>query len=241
MADVVIITVHNRPWYLRQTLEAWRQVRGVRDWIFVFGIEPTDQKLVNLKLIQEFAEWGMEVRVQENPEKFGVLLNPMVTAENAFTSLSSGFTVFGEEDVEPAADVLEYMEWCRDQYRRDQSVLAACAWTDGPGGPEEAVFRRRWFAPWIWGTWRDRWLETLAPTWDADYSSQDHRGPGGWDCNIGLRLVHDLSKDVLFPAQARAKHIGKWAGVHQDPNRFDSELVPTDYVWEREPVKWREV
>ena len=102
--------------------------------------------------------------------------------------------------------------------------------------PEAAriqVHRRRWFSPWGWATWRDRWdqfggaLRVLKYPWDVFLTIAFARSP--------IRMF----REEIFPALSRSQHIGlissvspehtpewnavnltvpHWAGDHEVPN-----------------------
>ncbi len=230
--NVVTFTLHQRPFYTRQVLSAWSRVRGVDEWAFQFHIDPSTQVEAQLNVIEDFGHPNVEVFV--NSEHLGVLRNPKKAIQSAF-DVGAGYVVLAEEDVEPADDALEYFEYARSR----PQLLAACAWTDQDANPA-LTFRKRWFNPWLWGCNLAAWEEVLAPTWDEDYSSGDERGPGGWDCNIGLRVVQDRFLQVLFPGASRAQHIGQWLGVHQDPSHFGVVEKPLSFRAHREPVQFTE-
>lgn len=231
--SAVVFTLHQRPFYTRQVLESWTQVRGVENWRFYFRIDPSSQTEQQVSIIKEYEERLPVEGYNVNHEKLGVLRNPHRALSQTFFE-GHQYVVLAEEDVEPATDALEYFEFAKthDQF------LAACAWSDGVGLSAENVSPRKWFNPWLWGCSEAMWRGIIELTWDLDYSTGDERGPGGWDCNLGLRVVHDYDMEVLFPHAARSQHIGKWLGVHQDPNQFGEQEQPVSFVKDREAVEW---
>lgn len=232
MNSVVTFTLFQRPFYTRQVLEAWKQVRGVEDWEFHFHIEAGPQADAQFAVVKDFAVWHPDaVTICEHQKRLGVLHNPHHAMELAF-EWGSDYTVLAEEDVIPGDDALEFFG-----FAKTVDSLAACAWSDADG-PENEAEGRRWFNPWLWGCSEDSWQETISPTWDFDYSSGDERGPGGWDCNLGLRVVHDHDQLVLFPKASRSEHIGQWLGVHQDPRAFGETERPASFKEHRDPVTW---
>lgn len=233
----IAFTLYRRPFYTRQILDAWQKVDGVKDWDVHFFIDPSDQSEAQFTLAEEFLEWHHNGTVQVNGIHQGVLKAPWIALEKTFHDQGTQYAVLAEEDVEVSTDVLKFMEFALPSTR----AHIACAWSDEEGQAEDEAVLRKWFNPWVWGTSRRVWQLVLRDTWDKDYSSADERGPGGWDCNIGLRLVQDRPLDIMFPRQSRSRHIGKHLGVHQDPGAHGKLEMPDSFKAQRDPVHWRVV
>lgn len=232
MTQAIVFTLYQRPFYTRQILEAWKRVRGVQDWDIHFFIDPSPQAEAQLGIASEFLQWHGTGTVTVNEERKGVLTAPWFALTNAF---AQGYekVALAEEDVEVGDDILEYFSAALNSGIAD----IACAWADTDGWQDTIAYRRKWFCPWGWATTSETWFNSLRDSWDHDYSSADHRGPGGWDCHIGLRLVHDTDLTVAFPLAARARHIGQHLGSHQDPAAHGVLDMPPSFRSHREQVK----
>lgn len=230
MKRAIVFTLYQRPFYTRQVLDAWSKVRGLWQWDVHFFIDPSPQAEAQLEIASEFLRTNKILgSVTVNEGRLGVLTAPWHALETAFAGLYER-VVLAEEDVEVGDDVLEYFEealWLAD---------IACAWSDKDAAEDEIDLRRKWFNPWGWATNKDTWYGYLKDSWDHDYSTADERGPGGWDCNIGLRLVHDTDLTVAFPRASRSRHIGQHLGSHQDPREFGVLEMPPSFKAHREPV-----
>jgi hypothetical protein len=233
----IAFTLYRRPFYTRPVLEAWKKVAGVKDWDVHFYIDPSDQVDAQFMLAEEFLEWHNNGTVQVNSTKQGVLKAPWTALEHTFTDKGIEYAFLAEEDVEVSNDVLEYVEFALVAGRSQ----IACAWSDEEDKPDDEALLRQWFCPWGWATDRRTWQLELKDTWDTDYSTGDETGPGGWDCNIGLRLVGARDLKIMFPRQSRSQHIGKHLGVHQDPSAHGQLEMPKSFTSEREQVVWRVV
>jgi hypothetical protein len=232
MRKAIVFTLYQRPFYTRKVLQSWRAVRGIKDWDFHFYIDPSNQSRDQIARAHDFLmDTGTSGSVTVNEVHMGVLRAPYWALSQTFDSLYE-YVVLAEEDVEVGNDVLEYM------LAAQEYAHVACAWSDEDAAEDEMQLRK-WFTPWCWGTDAETWNTRLKPTWDLDYSSADERGPGGWDCNIGLRLVNDTDLKVMFPRVARARHIGQHLGVHQDPAQFGELEMPPAFWADRKPVEWR--
>lgn len=232
MRKAIVFTLYQRPFYTRRVLEAWSKVRGLKDWTVHFYIDPSNQSEAQISIASEFLESNkLSGYIEVNRLHMGVLRAPYWALSQTFDSLFE-YVVLAEEDVEVGNDVLEYM------LAAQEYSDIACAWSDEDAAEDEMQIRP-WFNPWCWGTDAETWNTRLKPTWDLDYSTGDSRGPGGWDCNIGLRLVNDTDLKVMFPRVARARHIGQHLGVHQDPAQFGALEMPPAFKADRKPVEWR--
>ncbi len=218
----VAMTVSDRPFYLKDTLPYWANARNVQDVPFTFHVEQTVAKYQNLTLIKD---WAYEAKIQrvaivENSSRLGVLVNPWEAFELAFAD-GADFVLLCEEDTPVSSDVLEYFTWAAVKFQFNSSVLGACSWC--PCLPEQYsasdCILASDFNPLVWGTWRDRWYDTLRDTWDKDYSSGNPDGSqAGWDWQIRLRILGD--RKFVFPLQSRSDHIGYY-GTHMLPKYFD--------------------
>lgn len=226
------VTLCTRPFYTREVLGAWGNVRGIRDWYWSFAVEPTTQAEAQMDIAREFlVNNGLDGEIRVNPQRLGVSENPHALLFYLFQK--SDRVVLAEEDVLPSTDVLEYFDWAYDKCH------IACAHTT-EDGPEDQATTRRWFNPWLWQTDVATWRNVIRQTWDLHYETSDGRGPAGWDCNLGLRVVPDWGLQVLFPAGgSRSAHIGKHLGVHQDPSQHGTTEVPESFRTERAPCEWR--
>lgn len=251
MRTAVVMTVCDRPDYLRQALESWLQVDGVGwvDWWFM--LEPTEQQGACWTLVSQFCRaldrdtWrdlflhgGAGSRtIWPNERRLGVLENPYQGLKLAFNS-GAEYVVLAEDDVLVSRDVLAYHAWAAQEFapwnRQTPPPLAVCSHQMEQRGDEYGVLRSGKFDPLVWGTWAEAWREVIEPTWDHDYSS----GPGGgqqagWDWNINRQLT-ERGLTVVKPAQSRSQHIGEHGGTHCTPDLYPA-TVSRCFTAEREP------
>ena len=177
----IAMTAWRRPQYLRQTLASWAQVDGIRDVAaFSIHIDPSDRLDKMLAVIAEArGEYGLDITARVNTRHLGVSVNPVESGTAVFREHPDvDFIVMAEEDLVVADDTLRYLTWANETFRDTPSVLIACAHSpdnpDPDADPAAVVLLPR-FRCWIWGTWRDRWFNTLAPAWDRNYSHGDTR------------------------------------------------------------------
>jgi hypothetical protein len=163
-----------------------------------------------------------DVGISVNPMPLGVLVNPWKAFESAI-ELGSDFIVRAEDDLLASTDILRYFEWASERWQDDKSVATVNAYSKTQGeDPFHVSVRQGAFNPLVWGTWKDRWLDYIGPTWDKDYSTfNDYPGnQAGWDWNLNTRVLPALGKSTVNIDQSRVQNIGVW-GVHATPENFE--------------------
>jgi hypothetical protein len=217
----IFITAFDRPHLLDRTLESWDSVRGIKDWAFVFRIEPSHHTEENKRLVREFVSRN-ELPYHEmivNPHVHGVLHHPWVGFTELFRDFN--FVVRSEDDLCVSDDILEYLTWAELTFRARPEVATIHAYTDADGHSPSAVNVLPEFNPWVWGTWRDRWNDVIGPTWDHDYSTFNG-SPGnqsGWDWNLNTRIFPARGLHGVVPRMSRVDNIGV-QGTHSTPENF---------------------
>lgn len=240
MRPAVLLTAFDRPHYLAPVLDAWARVRGLHDWHLRFAVEPSEAGDEVLALVRSFVrETGHpDTGVVRNPTRLGVLENPYAHLDALFGA-GHGFVVRAEDDLLVADDVLELFAHVATAYADDASVATAHAFSpDPPGAGSAELIRTPAFCPWVWGTWRDRWLDLLGPTWDRDYSTYNG-SPGfetGWDWNLNTRIFPTHGLGAVAPAVSRVQNIGAH-GEHGTPD--DLVAAPT-FAAHQPPLRYRE-
>lgn len=201
---VVAFTVSGqRERYLHESLSTWLKARGLKDWHFLFCLEPCRRHFP----VAEFTQWVHRVfpsaEVVVNDQWFGCMRNTRAALDRAFGS-GADFAVLAEEDIKVSADVLEYFSWAAQEYEDDEEVAAVCAHAKNSASKDSAaVTRVRWFNPLLWGTWAVTWNEFVRPGWGGI----DGNGEA-WDTNL-RRQVIAAGRSCIFPVRSRALHIGE--------------------------------
>jgi hypothetical protein len=236
----VLLTAFDRPGYLAPVLDAWADVRGLHAWHLRVAVEPSGARDEVVGLVRSFVRrtGHADTEIVLNPVRLGVLENPYAHLDALFRA-GHDFVVRAEDDLVVADDVLELFAHVQDAYAGDASVATAHAFcADPPGARAEELARTDAFCPWVWGTWRDRWLDLLGPTWDRDYSTYND-SPGfetGWDWNLNTRVFPAHGLGAVAPLVSRVQNIGE-VGEHGTPD----DLVPApSFVAHQPPQRYRE-
>lgn len=236
MRKAVFLTAFNRLPYLQEVLHSWEHVRGLKDWHFVAMIEPSPLAQQIKEEFEEFvARAGLtDFEIHINPQVYGVLHHPWVGFERLLKDYE--FVVRAEDDLIVSEDILEYFNWAAPEFMSDTSVATIHAFSLTDGASNEATVVGH-FSPLVWGTWRDRWVDVIGPSWDHDYSTFNGT-PGnqsGWDWNLNSRIFPQFNLHAVEPTISRVNNIGIW-GVHGTPDNF--EPAP-HFSGDQPPVQWR--
>ena len=207
---------------------------GIRDVAaFSIHLDPSDRLDKMLAVIAEArGEYGLDITARVNTRHLGVSVNPVESGTAVFREHPDvDFIVMAEEDLIVANDTLRYLTWANETFRESPGVLIACAHSpdnpDPDADPAAVVLLPR-FRCWIWGTWRDRWCNTLAPSWDRNYSTGTPEHPEvGFDYNIDLRVIPQGGYVCTLPLASRSQNIGRFEGVHADASTYDGTQNPS--------------
>jgi hypothetical protein len=237
----LLLTAFDRPRYLAPVLASWAAVRGLQRWHLRVAVEPSAARDEVVDLVAAFVRrtGHPSVEVVLNETRLGVLENPYAHLDALFRA-GHGFVVRTEDDLVVADDVLELFAHVARSYADQPSLATAHAFSPDPAGPgAEELVRTSAFCPWVWGTWRDRWLDVVGPTWDRDYSTYNV-SPGfetGWDWNLDTRVFPARGLGAVAPRVSRVRNIGE-VGEHGTPD----DLVPApSFVAHQPPGPYREV
>lgn len=154
-----------------------------------------------------------EREVHVNRGRLGVRQNPFDGLAAAFYE-GSPFVLLAEDDFLVGADVVEFFSWASREYARERDVLAVSAFRHRAPliGTLSGVVRVRGFPAQVWGTWRDRWENLMAPEW---FKGQ------GWDLHLDAHLCLERGYESVVPELSRSQHIGQEGGTYMSPELFD--------------------
>lgn len=200
------VSLYNRPDYTKITLDHLSKCYDIENYhVFIF-CEPSNNEVIHLA--QSFNA-SINTTVLINPRRIGC-------NANIFQSLDCGFAINDyhihiEDDIVPGKDALVFFEWCRHKFRDDPSIYTVssyCKNTDtGIKEQEKIISRRKWYTPWGWATWKNRWDEIRNILFDHCMRNSHP----SWDC-----IVHKLLGDryEIYPSVARTQNIGAANGTY---------------------------
>lgn len=195
----ITISGYNRPAYLDQTCHAVSQCVGVSSCRVAVLLDPCDETDESKAIA---AKHGYEA----------IVLTQHAGCNDAiYTSLRYGFEIMQsefhlhfEDDTVPTRDALLWFSWARDRYRHDPNVFTVSGYQQKSNGRLDECGTRRWFTPWGWGTWIDRWVE-MANRWTS-------RDGTSWD--IIVNNVIRRTRWEAYPTVSRIQNIGAELGTH---------------------------
>ena len=202
---VVVMTLCSRPAYTRRVLDALARCDDIDRFPIAMLCEPVSQEVMDLAA--EFTKLPhVKAWTLVGQKRVGCNVN-------TYSALAYGFdhhdrVIALEDDTVPGRDFLRFMDWGLDTYAGDPEVFSVCGYQRTPAaevGHRNEVIRERWFTPWGWGTWRDRW-ESVRDSWPADDRQIS------WDT-----VIDKLTRRGRFevrPMLARIQNIGAEGGAH---------------------------
>jgi hypothetical protein len=218
-------------------MESWSYVRGSNKTFFDFHVEPG---CLEMERACAYAPGYPVVHV--NGSHLGVQRNPYVAINCAFdcylressSENPDDFVILAEDDMVVGTDTLEYFKWAERKYRNRKNVLGiSAARREQAGDPPLAAACT--LVPygvfWVWGTWRDRWQNLIAPDWMFNY---EHKG---WDWRLDEYWCRERGMKMLTPNLSRVQHIGREGGTHVLPSLFEG-LLASSFLPDVEPQQY---
>ena len=194
----ITVSAYNRPRYLEQTLSALARCDGIENCRVTVLLDPCDETQEQVDMAVRHG-WQSLVYA----ERQGCNLAIGKALSHSFADDAVQFAVHIEDDCVPTRDCLRWFRWAAEAYRHDASVLNVSGYQRVSNGRLDECGTRRWFTPWGWGVWRDRW-NGLAAGWAADTPS--------WD--VVVNHILRAGRYEVFPTVSRIQNIGAERGTH---------------------------
>ena len=194
MVKTLTISGYNRPTYFAQVIKALAWCDGVGEYDVVAVLDPSD-KTQDLAEIAKAA--GIQTMIMQ--ERLGCGSMIRYCMELGFRI--SDFHIHLEDDTVPSPDCLRWFEWANRNAPASALTVSAYNQHGGDAAPNTFGFRN-WFTPWGWATWRDRFVDYLAPAWV----------PSFWDG--GVQAVREKTgRGEIYPRVSRIQNIGAERGT----------------------------
>jgi hypothetical protein len=226
----VTVSAYNRPEYLQQTLAALRSCDGIEGCTVLVLIDPSEFTGESTAIATRYG-FGSHTY----PERVGCNTAIRRALSVGFVEMGSEFHVHLEDDTVPTRDCLRWFAWARDYYRDDPAVMNVSGYQRTSNGCVGECGLRRWFAPWGWATWRDRWLGLHLGWVQGDETS--------WDVIVNHALR--AGRYEAFPTVSRIQNIGAEKGTHVPSAEWHAAnhhvAVTADDIGGEMPEAWTEV
>ena len=203
MQKIIVMTAYRRYGYARRVLESLARCDGIDDYTVLIHVDPGCVAVEDLA--RSFPLSRKEVVV--NPFRLGPHVNTYGALADGFAR--SDYVIALEDDVVPAPDTLKFFQFVDRDYRNNPSCLGGCAYHRGMPPTEDfhKTLRIKWFTPWGWSTWKDRW-EEMAAKWPLTAIEIAARG---WDTVVNHEVRGDRFQ--VHPWLARTQNIGAEGGA----------------------------
>jgi hypothetical protein len=209
---IITISAYDRISYLEQTLLHLSKCYGIQDYKLYCFIDPSTKQNEAVDILFKY---GLNISYHINERRLDCNGNIYRCMDFGFQY--SDYVIHIEDDIILARDALLYFEHCR-LYQDDRSIFSICGYNrynrrDYKPKGRNTIFRQRWFDPWSWATWKNRWEEEIKDNWQFGYGPRFKDGKmvhegGGWDVNMGTIIRDDQRR--INPNLSRAKNIGEY-------------------------------
>jgi hypothetical protein len=157
----ITVSAYNRPGYLRQTLTALAQCDGIKDCRVAVMLDPCEETASQAKIASDYG-----FQCYAFTSHAGCNHAIQASFQYGFDHMGGDFHVHFEDDTVPTRDALRWFAWARDRFSHDPAVMNVSGYQRVSNGNLGECGLRRWFTPWGWGVWRDRW-HGLAAGWTS--------------------------------------------------------------------------
>lgn len=226
----ITVSGYNRPAYLSQTLAALRECLGIEHCRVMVLLDPCDETPGQQDIARRYGFECAVYRERQGCNK--AILNALA---HGFQEMGSEFHLHFEDDCVPCRGALRWFAWARDHYRDNPGVMNVSGYQRNSNGCLGESGLRRWFTPWGWGTWIDRW-RGLAAGWSRTQEIS-------WD--VAVNHVLRAGRYEAFPTVSHVQNIGGERGTHVPSPEWHAlnHHVPqtADDIGGETPLTWRPV
>lgn len=230
ISNTIAMTACNRPNYTRKVINSLSNCVGVENATLIPHVEPINEEVISLFKSIDFCD----VKLTVNNQRLGHTLNTHNALKEGFEN--GDYVVLIEDDTVLAQDFLLFHNFCRENFKEDNSVYTVSA--GHYRNPNEIIpkefhfsyeFQNR-FSNQGWGTWIDRWEEKggMKSTWEnrelilgSIYQVQYKYG--GWDALLN-NFLRKNRKEII-PTMSRVQNIGAIGGVHSITPQDHEETI----------------
>ncbi len=205
-SKIITMTAYKRPEYTKQVIDSLSRCIGIDNYTLLIGIDPGYVSVSKLFYNIDFVKHEIFI----NHSLQGCSHNTYLAIARGFER--SDYVIHVEDDTLLACDALLYFEHCFNAYMHDKSIFTIVAYSRSKSDMDKdsyyKVMKNKWYTPWGWATWKDRWTEMDAE-WDHGISK------GGWDVNLNQNVRRDRFE--VLPCLARCQNIGEQNGTYCTP------------------------
>jgi hypothetical protein len=203
---IITSTHYNRPTCTIEMLDHLAECKGIEDYKIICCVEPVNDVIPTL-----IEAHPLNTELVVNDRILGLWANKKKALSLGFSE--SDYVIHVEDDILLSKDSLSMFEFCYG-LGEDTSIFTVtgfgprelgqggeCVLVDGavPDDIKLQIRRHKWYTPWGWATWKDRW-DSFKDEWD------------GHDQVLNRKIRGDRFE--LFPTLSRVKSIGYRRGEY---------------------------
>jgi len=205
---VIAMTAHRRPEYTHEVLQSLSQCSEEIGSIPVFIYVDHGCEEVSLLCDRWQASSPLNVSVFTSAGNLGCNGNTWRALDGAFRCSDS--VIMLEDDTVLAKDAIRFFLFCLDRFKHDADVFSVSGYNRADTLKLDAIRqlgRRKWFTPWGWATWKDRYDDIVEARQKVKVSPRL-----SWDIFVTDNARR--GRQEVFPVVSRVQNIGAENGAH---------------------------
>ncbi|MGA1049662.1 MAG: hypothetical protein ACO3UU_16785 [Minisyncoccia bacterium] len=200
------ITLYNRPRYTKVLFDHLDICYNIDQYKVFIYCEPDQEETI--RLAKGFRPHQTNLTI--NPYKFGCNKNVFQAIDNGFSI--NDYHIHLEDDTIPAKDFLIYCEWANHRYLHHNHIFSVSGYVNSNNKIEQYIEKntnydcvgvRKWFTPWGWATWSNRWREIK----DRMSAMANDSITISWDYALHC-IIGSYELLEVFPLVSRIQNIG---------------------------------
>jgi hypothetical protein len=193
MAKVISILLNDKPDYARTVLNALRKCDGIGNYLLLINVQQGSEEMLSMARKINFAKTKFIFQAKE----LGKSDRAYIAWKEGFKL--SNFIIYLEDNIAPAWDCLQFMEYCQRVYGDNKEIFSVTAFNRSFCEPAYywAISSRQDYTPGPIGIWNDRW-EWIKNQWSPN--------PRRYSNHLKNKLIEHNLKEV-FPLLSRSQYI----------------------------------
>lgn len=241
----LILTLYRRPDYTARVLNALAECYGIEEYHILISHDVSEQYRDEVMAVFDVVlDWKVQhqtlkVDYVSHSPKLGIDENKLWALDRVFDDMRNDFVVCMEDDMLPAKDFLNFMEWGNREFARDTQILSVCGYNKIDSLNDNLwqlyhAYKAQAFHAWGWGMWRDRYERFFGD------NAKDYRAYAGDLVNGKFDwYLSDMAKQhnlfTVKPVVPRIQNFGERNGEHTTPETFRNDHNPYG-AWQMELI-----
>lgn len=224
---IIVLTVANRPCYLREVLKGLgNQTQSLKDNCrLVINIEPFDspENKECIDICQKIDFIDTDIKI--NKVSLGIKVNTFDVVSRGFEKYQAGSILYLEDDVVISPDTFELWDWYLKQDLSQVALL--CLFSRYGDLSAHTVFKSRQMAGWGFVMTSNQWETYAKPVWLNPERM--------WDNNVAKYIRTFPGIYNLIPDLSRTTNVGVY-GMNVNPTIYNKFMA--NHKWQQEKSKF---